>query len=186
MITQEYLKECLHYNKETGVFTWKERPSRHFSSERRANATNLKFAGKMAGTIVDLGPKGYVKKYVRIGMLGRKYLAHRLAWLYETGEFPADETDHVNGEGTDNRFDNLRPVSKHENRKNLRIYSGNKSGCCGVWFDKNKRKWRVRIGSGINLVYIGYFDTIFGAVCARKSAEKQYGYHENHGRVSTV
>jgi len=180
MITQEYLKECLHYNKETGVFTWAERPPHHFTLDGQASYVNSRFAGKKAGSIVSLGLKKYVKKYVRITISGRNYLAHRLVWMYEVGEFPSKEIDHINGNGVDNRLENLREVSCQENRKNKKIYKCNKSGCCGVRFEKTKGKWRAAIGFKGKKLHLGYFSNFLDAVNARKSAEKKYGYHKNH------
>jgi hypothetical protein len=99
-ITAERLRQLLHYDPERGVFTWLSRPA-----ER---SWNTRFAGTRAGTINGLG-------YVVIGILGRRYKAHRLAWLYVHGEWPGRELDHINCDKSDNRIANLRPATRSQN-----------------------------------------------------------------------
>jgi hypothetical protein len=104
IITAERLRELLHYDPDTGVFTWKvDHPNRR--------------AGSIAGTQA----KHEVTSYRMITADGRRYYAHRLAWLYMTGEWPAHEIDHLSGDGIDNRWCNLRDVTKAINQQNLRV-----------------------------------------------------------------
>jgi len=108
-LTQEYLKECLDYNPDTGIFVWKTRPTEHFKTTKGARIFNSKFSGKIAG--------GFdIKNYVVIGFLGEYYKAHRLAWLYFYGFMPENDIDHINGEKDDNRLANLRDATRSENR----------------------------------------------------------------------
>ena len=99
-MTQEKLKSLLDYNPETGVFTWKRRTD--IENLRIRNGWNSKYAGRQAGSKV----KTPHLPYIRIA----GYLAHRLAWLYMTGEWPEEgkEIDHINGDASDNRFCNLK------------------------------------------------------------------------------
>lgn len=156
-MTQDELKECLHYNPETGVFTW--------INSRRKDKN-----GKVAGC-VDKG-------YIIIGINKKLYRAHRLAFLYMTGSIPR-EVDHINGKRGDNSWKNLRSVEPGENQRNLGLSDRNKTGVTGVQYQADKSRWAATIN---NNVCLGYFKTKDEAVKARKKAEKEYGYHENHGK----
>jgi hypothetical protein len=131
MITQEQLKEFLEYDKETGVFI---RKIDWYKSKK----------GDIAGT--DDG-RGYKK----IWILGKKYLLHRLAWLYVYGKFPDNDIDHINGNPSDNRIENLRDVSKSCNLQNQsRMHKNNKSGMLGVVAHYGKYRAQLTI-KGITL-----------------------------------
>ena len=175
MLTQELLKELIHYDPETGEFTWLERDRRHFKTDRSRNIWNTTFHGNVAG-----GDDG--SGYLRIGVLCKSYRAHRLAFLYMTGEFPPEHTDHINGIRDDNRWINLRAATSAENCRNARISSNNNSGVHGVSWHKRCSFWVVGIQLNGKSKHIGYFKDKFEAICARKSAEREYGYHINHGR----
>lgn len=121
--------------------------------------------------------------YFQIQILGKRYLHHRLAFLYMTGEFPPEEVDHINGIRTDNRWENLRLVSRLENRKNVRILDSNTSGHVGVRWLEDRGKWRAYIKSDRKQKMLGYFDHLSDALEARAAAERERGFHENHGRA---
>ncbi len=164
-LTQSKLKELLQYNPGTGIFTWKVKPS------------GIINAGDVAGHIYT----SRQKQYMAIQIKRIKYAVHRLAWLYVHGDFPTDTVDHINGDGTDNRIENLRVVSLAENQKNKRRYKNSTSGTTGVnWFAPS-RKWRAIIQANGMRKHLGYFEDINDAINARKQAEKEYGFHENHG-----
>ena len=162
-LTQARLKEVLHYDPETGVFTW---------------AINRLFApkapkGKIAGIVNSHG-------YLIICLDGVRHHAHRLAWLYVHGTRPV-EVDHQNHLRTDNRLINLRATDRVGNGKNISKPRDNKSGVVGVsWtkrLGKRNDKWEVRACGK----FLGYFDDFFEAVCKRKSVERQMNFHPNHG-----
>lgn len=164
-ITQEELKRLLHYDPMTGIIT------------RKISTANRIKVGDIAGWIkISNG-----KSYIRMSISNRLYLAHRLAWLYITGSFPNGEIDHVNGNGLDNRFSNLRDVMSADNMLNKRIYKNNKSGATGVLYRDRDSAWVSSIGYNGKRIFIGQFNNLFDAVCARKNAEIMYGYHKNHG-----
>ncbi len=154
-ITAERLQELLHYDPETGIFTWKVRTSRSVK------------VGDVAGCQGGHG-------YQQIRIQSRNYLAHRLAWLYEHGEWPEDQIDHINRIRTDNRIANLREVSHKQNLQNAGKYSNNTSGYPGVSWNKRISKWRARIKHNYKYIHLGYFTTIEEAIAARKAAEKLY------------
>lgn len=165
MITQEELKSLLHYDHDTGVFTWKR--SRQGSKE-----------GAIAGK-VDKRKSG--KCYWAITIKYKYYMAHRLVWLYVHGDFPKEQIDHIDGDGLNNRISNLRDVSASENSMNKRKYCNNKSGITGVSWDKHANKWEVQIRVNKKNKRIGRYDNLFEAACARRQADINYGYHNNHG-----
>ena len=165
MITQEELKKVLHYDYETGAFTW-----RTTSGKARV--------GQEAGWLANMSSRKECK-YRFIGIKNKNYLAHRLAFLYMLGRLPIKHVDHINHDGSDNRWINLREASSTDNNRNMPIRWDNKLGICGIKKDRNK--WVAVIGANSKQVRLGIFDNIFDAACARKSAEKRYGYHQNHG-----
>lgn len=136
MITQERLKELLNYNPETGLFTWLGKKS----SQR---------LGRVAGTPNTDG-------YTSICVDYRLYLAHRLAFLYMTGEWPKQQVDHINHSESDNRWCNLRDVSQSVNKRNSRgLQKNNKSGFRGVY--KRGEKYRACTNLGGKTLNIGTF-----------------------------
>lgn len=167
MVTQKRLKELVNYCEETGEFTW-------LHSSGRA------VEGQKAGYLRP--PKGNKTPYLVIGIDGNRYFAHRLAWLYMTGEMPAHQIDHINGIGNDNRWENLRHVTNAENCKNMALGRKSASGARGVRRSRNGNRWEATIGVNYKLVWIGSFGTREEAIRARKAAEEAYGFHRNHGR----
>ena len=162
MITQAELKEALHYNPDTGIFT------RLITISSRAKA------GTVAGYFRSDG-------YIYIGINKKQYLAHRLAWLYMYGEFPVYQLDHMNHKRADNRIMNLRTASNQENHKNRSKSARNTSGMTGVGWYKATGKWRSEINVDSRKIHLGYFEDKFEAICARLSANNKYGFHPNHG-----
>lgn len=164
MITFNRLKHVVRYNPETGVFTW-------------LNPTNTSV---LVGSV--LGGRHY-SGYIRASIDGKSYAVHRLAWLYMTGEWPADQIDHINHIRDDNCWRNLREASNRENHMNRATSIRNTSGVTGVYWDKEAKKWLARIRVKGRLIHLGRFSDKNEAVAARKSAEVKYGYHENHGKA---
>lgn len=166
MITQQYLKELFHYDPETGVLIWiAKRPKVSVGSE--------------AGTI----SKHRRTYYRKVKIDGSMYKTHRLAWLYVYGEFPANQIDHIDGDGLNNRISNLRDVNNRENHRNVRLRADNTSGTVGVGFHKATGKWQAQIGTESGNQSLGVFTDIEDAIAARQAAEVKYGFHCNHGGV---
>ncbi|WP_078452199.1 HNH endonuclease signature motif containing protein [Pseudomonas aeruginosa] len=112
--------------------------------------------------------------------MGKRQYAHRLAWLYMTGEWPSDQVDHVNCEKNDNRWSNLRIAGKSRNMQNIGLRSNNSSGFTGVGYHRQTGRWRAFIVDDGKMVHVGLFDTIDEAATAReRAAKRQYGefYH---------
>lgn len=163
MLTADEAFELISYDPATGLFRWKKSHSKRI------------WPGKQAGSTASDG-------YVHIGLANKVYKAHRLAWLLMTGLWPKEQVDHINGNRSDNRWVNLRQVSNLENARNRSASRNNKSGVTGVYWDKQRSKWRARIKVGEKKIELGAFSDIREAERARKNAEVNFGFHPNHGR----
>lgn len=150
---------ALDYNQETGDFFWKTALS------------NSSVAGNLAGT---KGSKGYVS----IGIDGQAYRAHRLAWLYVYGEDPGDsEIDHKDLRKDNNAISNLRLVTRKQNNENIATPRNNTSGCRGVSFQKNEKRWTAYIYHNKSRIHIGCFDDLQSAINARQQVEQRLFTH---------
>jgi hypothetical protein len=179
-LTQEYLKECFTYNPETGDLTWKERPLHHFKSIKNQKIFNSRQAGEIAGSKACLNKIHY--KVTNLTSIRKSpYLVHRLIWTLIYGEIP-NIIDHIDGDGSNNRLENLRNGTRRDNQKNQKMNIDNKSGCMGIYWYEPLKKWQVNIRHNDKNNHLGYFKDWFEAVCTRKSAENKHGYHINHGR----
>jgi len=165
-----YLRSRLHYDADTGVFTWRK-------TEDRDASWNSRFAGRVAGSKNGEG-------YTKIKIDGCVYQAHRLAWLWAHGAMSENEIDHVNGCRSDNRIKNLREATRAENTRNRRLNSDNTTGAKGVGYIKRLRKFRARIGAFGKQRHLGVFDTAEEAHAVYcQEAEKLHGYFANHGNT---
>lgn len=166
MLSTDEIRNLLSYDPQTGVFVWR------ISTSPKAQA------GANAGCRSG--------KYWRIGIGGRPYPAHRLAWLYMNGEFPDGEIDHVNGDCLDNRIVNLRAVSHLENMRNSPLRSDNSHGVPGVYLNPRTGRWYAQSCHGGKNKHIGSFDSLEAAAAARSIFQDDNGYHQNHGRTATA
>jgi len=139
-LTAEKLRELLSYDPDTGLFTWRKRTS------------NRVTAGSVAGHPCRRDGR------LMIGIGGKVYLAHRLAWLHVHGTMPK-EIDHVDGDPTNNRLNNLRECSHAQNQKNLKRAKHNTSGFKGVHYHRGAGKWRARIQSDGKTKSLGLHQT---------------------------
>lgn len=152
-LTAARLRELLHYDPDTGVFTWRnDQPSRDVK------------AGDIAGRMRLDG-------YVSISCDGRSYVAHRLAWLHVCGDWPDLDIDHRDGQRANNAFANLRQASDSQNAQNRAIRSDNSSGFPGVGWHKGKGAWQAKIGINSRRFFLGIFDTPEEAHAAYLSAK---------------
>ena len=154
-LTQEELKKRLYYDPGTGVFTW-------------ISAFQSQLIGKVAG--------GNHLGYIRIKIVHKMYLAHRLAFLFMTGLWPEDQVDHINHIRSDNRWRNLRECTRTQNMRNQRTYKNNKSGFKGVTRHEINRKWQAGIKLADKQTYLGTFETkIEAAKAYNKAAIENFG-----------
>ena len=157
VITQEELKKYFTYDEKTGKFYHKT----NYGKGR---------IGQEAGTINKKG-------YLIIGFGNQSYRAHKLAWLYVYGYLPELQIDHIDRNKLNNAISNLREVTNTENHHNMGVQSNNKSGCSGVIFNKQNKKWRSYIKCDKKQIELGSFDTYENAIRARHLAEYILGFH---------
>lgn len=140
--TLEELKGALHYDPETGEFTWAR-----FCSPRAV-------AGSRAGAVYQNG-------YRMICFQRKDYPAHRLAWAFVHGVWPSANIDHINGNRTDNRISNLRDVPQTMNSQNQRRPHKDKTSCqlIGATWDKMWKNWKAQVRLNGKTIYLGRFAT---------------------------
>lgn len=143
----------LLYDPKTGEFT-------------RIKNSGPKRAGSRVGVVNG--------RYLQIGFGGYRDRAHRLAWLYVYGSIPK-EIDHINGNGLDNRIDNLRAVTHQQNIHNLvKPPRHNSSGFMGVSFFKGTNRFSSYIQVDGKKRHLGYFDTALQAHQTYLEAKRKY------------
>ena len=148
------LQTELTYDKLTGLFTW-------------VVAKPRVYVGMVAGNLTRKG-------YVCIEYAGQQLKAHRLAWAFCNGAWPAAQIDHINGVRNDNRIANLREATRHENGRNKAVQCNSTTGVPGVTWRGSHQKWCARITVNGVRKHLGYFDTLLEAKCARIRAEVRY------------
>ena len=163
--TQQSLKLLCHYDPDSGVF-------------RRIRKITWA-GGVVESESIPNKPTRY--GYYQINIFGRPYAVHRLIFLYMTGSFPKHDVDHINGDRTDNRWVNLREVTRRENMMNVGIRSNSTTGVTGVSQRKDTGKYVAYIDVMGKRTMLGNFDNLSDAKQARVEASKKYGFHENHG-----
>lgn len=152
-LSQARLKELYVYDPQTGVFTF-------------AVSRAFVLRGAEAGTTDRYG-------YRRLSVDGKVYLAHRLAWLYQTGAWPSGAIDHINQVRDDNRWENLREASPAENGANAATRSV-RDGRRGVHWVPRCRRWCARLRVRGVQVHLSYHTSFSDACSARRAAEQTH------------
>lgn len=161
LVPQRRLKELLHYDPVTGIFTW-------------CTVRKKCPIGKRAGT---QRADGY-----RIISIDRKnYLESRLAWFYMTGTWPECEIDHRDLDPSNTKWANLRAATRGQNECNKLIRSDNLSGHKGVRRAKQKTGYEAYIYQNGQHITLGTFPTLEAASEARRiAATASYGEFARH------
>lgn len=157
ILTQARLRELLHYDLDTGIFTSRVKRGRFR-------------AGVTVGTVDSTGR-------VQIHLDHKKHFAHRLAWVYVTGHWPPNEIDHINGAPTDNRFFNLREATTKQNGENRGKQRNNTSGYKGVTWSNKSQKWQAQICHHGKRKQLGVFTDPKAAHAAYLAAANQLFTH---------
>ncbi len=125
----------------------------------------------------------YVSKngYIRVRYKRKSCAAHRVIWFYKTGAWPDCDIDHIDHDRQNNKWENLRLVSRTDNMRNATQSKANRSGFTGVGWCKQQGQWRSQIMVNGKSIKLGRFDNLEEAIRARKSANVKYGFHPNHG-----
>lgn len=129
-------------------------------------------AGSVAGSLYNTG-------YWVVNTGGKGICAHRII-LHILSDFDINsqlDVDHIDRSPSNNKFNNLRIVSHSLNMRNMGLRKLNRSGVSGVRWDNQRMKWFVDISVDNHSTFIGRFDSLFEACCARKSKELYYATH---------
>jgi hypothetical protein len=151
-LTQYTLKDVLDYDPETGNFIWLVKPSARVALGQRAGS---------------LDAKGY--RVIKIA--GQSYKAHRLAWLWEHGEWPKLDLDFINRDPDDCRIKNLREATKSQNGGNSVV---RRKGLKGAYWHEPDQKWTSAIRANGKNYWLGNFKTEKEAHAAYCQAAKKY------------
>ena len=153
--TQERLQELFDYSVTTGHLYRRQ--------------------GRNQGLPVALQAKN--SRYPTVWVDGRVCLVHRLVWVWVTGQDPASlHIDHIDRQGTNNAWHNLRLATVSQNLGNACRHRDNTSGFKGVYRDSESSRWVARITFHYKGIHLGYFDTPEEAHAAyMAAAERLHG-----------
>lgn len=151
-LTAQEIAEWFIYDPSTGLL-------------RHRNARpNGRSGGTIAGSLQSGG-------YRQVRYMGRAHYAHRVAWLLMTGDWPAEEIDHIDHDRSNNQWSNLRVVTRSENMQNQKPRS--REGSKGIFFRADRGKWRARIRVNGRIKNLGQFETAEEAHAAYVKAAKE-------------
>lgn len=152
-VTAEDVRSAFFYDECTGIFTVKYKYARQI------------IVGTVAGSKNPIG-------YIMITLMGRRYMGHRLAWLYVYGEWPKKNIDHINGVRDDNRIVNLRDVTTAENAQNMHKRRLGASGFHGV-VKRPNGTFSAQILADKKFYFLGVYDKAEDASDAYKKAKQK-------------
>ena len=151
-LTQELVKELFTYRKDGNLI-------------RRVRTSTCCRVGEVAGSRLNSG-------YIQMTIKSKKYLLHRLIFLYHHGYLP-EVVDHIDGSRFNNRVENLRPATKSQNSSSSKRKPG-KSKYIGVYKPLNSHRYKATITVNKKSIHLGMFDTAEEARDVRREAEKKY------------
>jgi HNH endonuclease len=160
-LTIERLKYLLEYYPESGHLVWR------ITSGRSK-------AGEQTGCL-------HVHGYLLVGIDGKVYKSHRLAWAIFYGYWPISQLDHANGDRADNRICNLREATNSQNGWNCKVRKHSKSGIKGLRWNPQRKKWEAEIRANHQRFRLGRFDCLGHALKTRAAAVKQH-----HGEFARI
>lgn len=171
--SRAYLQSRFTYDPDSGKLLWNKVEEVNY----RQRQWNTRYAGTEAGTVKT---KATGHKYLQVSINKKLVPVHRVIWKMVTGLEPT-EVDHLNQNGTDNRWNNLRNVPHALNMRNLPKKKSNKSGATGVHFDKRRQCYYARISYNSKMLHVGTYQTLEAAAEAVKARRIELGFTENHG-----
>lgn len=171
------LLHLLRFDDSTGKLYWLWRDRGFFRTDRDYKRWNNRHPETEA--FVDEDKDGYFRGHI----FNSIFIAHRVIWAMKTGVWPTIQIDHINHDRSDNRIENLREANNQENNQNQTLRSTNTSGVCGVFWNRDSKKWQASITVSGHTKYLGIYKLFDDAVMARRAANIEYGFHHNHGEA---
>lgn len=174
-ITPEFLSALVR--NEDGVLFWKARTDNRGCHLYTVERWNRSFCGK------PIKIKHLMHGYQGIRIFSHLFLFHRVLWALHYGSWPKGELDHLNGDKSDNRIENLRDTTKAENMRNQKLRTDSTSGFPGVHFrrERKSKPWVARIGVNGTWKTLGYFATREEAIECRQREQSRFGFTARHG-----
>ena len=161
LITQARVRECFAYRADGALVK---------SSGRHGNT-----GGTIAGSLSACG-------YLKVMVDGRQYLVHRLVFLLHHGYLPV-EVDHIDGNKTNNRIENLRAANESLNGRNRKTDRRSRTGIKNVHYDSRKRRYGVRLCiDGKSRRFGTYSTSEEAAAVATTQRNIHFGEFANHGQ----
>ena len=175
--------EAISYEPFSGTFTWRvDRPESHY----KRHGYYLRYMRDKAGKAVKFSSDSC--GYHQAGICGKTYQAQVIAIVAMTGGFPEKglQVDHIDGDPTNNKYNNLRVVTASQNKRNSRKYKNNSSGLTGVCWNSSQSMWYAQVHFDGKRQHLGYFESLLDAAVARISWMNQNGaqhhYTQRHGQ----
>jgi hypothetical protein len=161
MITQQLVAD--YFDHKDGHLYWKKvmHPNKQY------------LVGQEAGSIHQTG-------YRHVTWMGKPHKVHRLIYLLEHGYLPK-EIDHINGDRSDNRIENLRPATRSENQCNRNALANNTSGYPGVSWHKASKAWVVRVMKNGKTVVHQYCKDL--ELASLVATEARALYHGSYAKI---
>lgn len=170
----ELLRKLLRYEPETGKLFWLPRDREFFQTSNQFKTWNARYANKEAFTAINCN------SYFSGTLLHRGYLAHRVIWAMQTGQWPESRLDHIDRNRLNNKFQNLRTATAYQNSTNKTSKVNSSSKYLGVSWHRDRQKWAASIRSnGSN--YLGIFSSEIEAAKAYDAAAKRL-----HGEFASL
>lgn len=191
-LTYEVASKYFYYDTLNGKLYWKWRDPEDEFVKAQMTTKGVKIfntcnAGKQIGTVYsNRAGNNYLTFSLKLNGKSNNYSVHRVIWLIMNGSWP-EELDHIDGNGLNNNYRNMRDVNRSGNSRNHRLASNNKvTGVAGVRFYSHTKVplWQAYCYDGVERkqIQLGNYKDFFEAICARKSYELLNGYSERHGR----
>ena len=175
---ERFLTDCISYCPCTGLIKWKKDIPHRYYKSNRSKGCFKKSLGSVAGYRKVRDKQ--CTDYIEVKSLGFRFLAHRAAWFLMMGNWP-EIVDHVDHNGMNNKWSNLRASNKRENARNMKLSSSNTSGFTGVFFEKRRGKWRSEIMVDGKNIFLGLYTDKADAIASRMNANSANLFHRNHG-----